>query len=715
MRLPQAMTIFRRETRDQFRDRRTLFIIFVLPILLYPMLGFGVVKLAEAFDNSQRSVVIIGADDLPESPALLSADGDGFDPELLENKNDAKLFGVKTFGRDSRWSDRAFRRAALREGLADVVVVVPPDLKKELKRETKPTKFDVAFDSADEKSRDTARAVREFLANWNDRVVQVRLKRDAKAEGYLQPVKTVADDVATREEASGSLWGKLFPFLLVMMSLTGAFYPAVDICAGEKERGTMETLLISPATRGEIVVGKFLTVLVFSMGTALLNLAGMAITGLQLARQVGAAGHANGSVLALGAPSAEAVAWMILLLLPLSVFFSALCLSLAIMARSMKEGQYYMTPLYMVVMPLVFVTLAPGVELSPFTSLVPVTGVALLLRSLLQGEYVEARRYFLPVLVPLIIYGMLALRWSVDQFRRESVLFRESERFSLVDWLRHIRRDRQPIPNSGAAVFCFALMLSSAWFLVSSMSSSVVGLVEGQLAFILGPPVLLSLFMTSSPGRTLRLQWPAARYLLIAAVLALTLNPLVSELRVIVDALFPIPEVIKAQLGEMMSRIPDLGTAVLFLAIVPAICEELAFRGFILSGLEHDFKPWSAILISAFLFGFLHVLLSLFQQLFNASLLGIVLGLLAVRSRSILPGMIFHAINNSLAIVLGTVTERASRVGLARHVFRDPTQALYHGYWVVLGGLISAVLLFVLIRDTGRGNRKPDAAGAEWV
>jgi sodium transport system permease protein len=713
MRLAQAVTIFKRETRDQFRDRRTLFMIFVLPILLYPMLGFGVVKLAEAFGNKSRSVVMIGVDDLPASPALLNPERTGFDLGVLNDPRDAKLFEVKTFGRNSDWTDRAYRRAALRERLTDVVVIVPPNLKAELAREWKPTEFDLSFDSADEKSRDTARAVKEFLANWNDKVVQARLKRDDKSEGYLQPVTTSADDVATREEASGSLWGRLFPFLLVMMSLTGAFYPAVDLCAGEKERGTMETLLVSPASRGEIVFGKFLTIIVFSMGTALLNLAGMAVTGIQLARQVGAVGG-GGSALALGAPSVEAIFWMILLLLPLSVFFSALCLALGIMARSMKEGQYYMTPLYMVVMPLVFVTLAPGVELSNFTSLVPVTGVALLLRALLQGEYIEARRYFLQVLIPLVVYGMLALRWAVEQFRRESVLFRESERFSLADWLRHVRRDRGPIPNSGAAVFCFTVMMAAAWFSFSSISTSAIGIVQGQAAYILGPTVVLALWLTSSPRRTLRLYWPATRYLLIAAALAIAINPLAGELRVVVDTLFPISDVVKAGLNEMMGKIPDLGTAILFLAIVPAICEELAFRGFILSGLEHDFKPWSAILFSAFLFGFLHVLLSLFQQLFNASLLGIILGLLAIRSRSILPGIVFHAINNTLAIVLGTVAEKAGPEGVARHVFRDSFQALYHVHWVVFGGIVSAFLIYLLVRDTGRGDKKFDTTGTDW-
>ncbi len=190
--------------------------------------------------------------------------------------------------------------------------------------------------------------------------------------------------MATARELGGSVWSRLFPFLLVMMSLTGAFYPAIDFCAGEKERGTMETLLISPASRAEIVMGKFLTVMLASVMTALLNLLSMGLTGLQLASQVGALaadGGRRAAAAVLAPPTLQAAFWMVLLLIPLAAFFSAVCLSLAVLARSMKEGQYYMTPLYLVCLPLVFLTLAPGIELDLFYSLVPITGVALLLRA----------------------------------------------------------------------------------------------------------------------------------------------------------------------------------------------------------------------------------------------------------------------------------------------------------------------------------------------
>jgi sodium transport system permease protein len=143
----------------------------------------------------------------------------------------------------------------------------------------------------------------------------------------------------------------------------------------------------------------------------------------------------------------------------------------------------------------------------------------------------------------------------------------------------------------------------------------------------------------------------------------------------------------------MMKNVPNLGTAVLLFAAIPAVCEELAFRGFILTGLERGHRTRSAILLSALLFGFMHVLLSLFQQLFNATLLGLVLGLLAVRSRSILPGIVFHFINNALGIVMATLMANGAHHSVATWLYRNPTGQLYHWWWVLLSVLISVTLL----------------------
>src|SRR5262249_52760149 len=156
------------------------------------------------------------------------------------------------------------------------------------------------------------------------------------------------------------------------------FHPAVDLTAGEKERGTMETLLISPASREEIVAGKFLTVWVFSAGSTLLNLLSMGLTATQFS-----------GVLQRDLVHPLGLIGCVVLLLPLSAFFSALALAIGAFARSSKEGQYYLVPVFLVTMPLTLASMVPGVELNLFTSLLPVAGVSLLMQRVIASSSVQ--------------------------------------------------------------------------------------------------------------------------------------------------------------------------------------------------------------------------------------------------------------------------------------------------------------------------------------
>lgn len=705
-----VLLIFRREVRDQLRDRRTIFMIFLLPVILYPSLGMGLLKLTEAFEDRPRTVVIIGADSLPESPPfppLLNADQTGFHPDLFDSPREAAQLHVLRVPADSPWASAEVRRERLRDHVADVAVLVPPDIKERLES-LRSDAIPIAYYSAGDKSQNTYLRVDRLLSRWSKAIGDERLAKEEKPADFAEPVKTEAQDVAKVEESGATTWARLFPFLLVIMALTGAFYPAIDLCAGEKERGTMETLLISPATRTEIVLGKFFTVMLASILSALLNIVSMGLTGYKFAGVLNVSrSAARAAAPMIQPPSLGSAFWMILLLIPLSAFFSALCVSLAVLARSMKEGQYYITPLYLTALPLIFITLVPGTELNLFYSLVPITGVALLLRSLMLGEYAIALRYFLPVLLPTIFYGFLALRWAVDQFNRESVLFREAERFNLRYWLLHLWRDRGPRPTAGEALVCFVAMLVAAWFAAQFLPTTPTGIVLGQLIYVALPTIGLSVLLTSDPLGTLRIRPPAPKYLAVAVALVLALNPLQMELRLWVEALFPISGVLQDALKGMMAGFPDLTTAVLVLALMPAICEELAFRGFILSGMESEHRTRSAIWISALLFGFLHVLISLFNQIFNATLIGLVLGLIAVRSRSLLPGVVFHFLNNAMAIVLATFAANEANRWLATWIYRDIDRVIYHYHWLALGAVVSALLLAWLVRDRPGAGTKP--------
>jgi sodium transport system permease protein len=639
--------IWVRELRDQLRDRRTLFMIAVLPMLLYPVLGFAVLKFASGFVAAPSTIGIAHGKrtvGFPPQAAKPAANPPLNYPLLIPPSFGADDNGAP--GAGSLLADARVRlvflegdgQHALKTKQVDLVLTAPDDFWERLEAGEQPEVRLQAIEGSDH-GRQAALRLYLALAAWKKQVTEVRLVHRGLPPDFSEPLAIVdltapKNAAAAAAESLLSLLIRIFPFMLVMWSLAGALYPAVDVCAGEKERGTMETLLISPAGREEIVLGKFLTIWVFSAGTAVLNLVSMGLSTMQFRDQ-----------LPQGGLSAAAIAWCILLVLPLSAFFSAVSLAIGAYARSSKEGQYYLMPLFLVTMPLIFLTLAPGVELNPFYSMVPVTGVALLMQRLMTSAGLEQVPwlYFGPVLAPVALYSWLALRWAIDQFQREEVLFREAERLDVALYLRRLFRQKEPLPTAGQALFCFAALLVLSWLSfglghgLTLLGRNLIVL----LAFVAAPTLLMALMLTTRPQRALGLCHPQTVYVLAA----LLLIPL-AELAYQILSQFPAPmallrdRVTYIEAARVLDGGGDPGPWWLYmfvLAVLPGVCKEIAFRGFILTGLCRRFPPFTAILLSSFLYAVFHM--NVFM-LVPAFLLGVVLGLLAWRSGSVLPGMV---------------------------------------------------------------------------
>lgn len=634
-----------RELRDQLRDRRTIFMIAVLPLLLYPVLGVAIVQFAVGTSENPSTVGLVGKEYLPQwSPKSL-----GFQPGSVaawfsQSPCQPGLGGclnaaalVLTWRAQSepsplliddafpgRYFDRRDDQALLRvqflqendlkpleQRQVDLIAIVEPDFAQKLAAGGRPN-LRILERQGDRASQAAVRRFYAVLTRWKILVREALLARLGATSADIDPFDVIDPERnrSTDELASQGfveLLVKLFPFLLVMWSLAGALYPAVDLCAGEKERGTMETLLISPASREEIVWGKFLTIWIFSAATALLNLTSMGITTWN-----------GGGLIPAGALGIQALAWCVLLVLPLSAFFSALCLSVGAYARSSKEGQYYLMPLFLVTMPLVFLTLAPGVELNPFYSLVPVTGVALLMQRLMISTIDKVPwLYFAPVVAPIILYSWLALRWAIEQFRREEVLFREAERLDLGLWLRQVFRDKEALPSTGQALFCFVLIMALRWFFFSGTSDHplLVSTAVAYLAFAAAPPLFMSLMLTTRPALGLRLRRPSWSALAMAGLLAVLMLPPLAALTNYILSQFPILKRLLLERNPLVENLlsaSQTGDATwwsyfLVLGVIPAVFEELAFRGFILSGLERRLSPWSSVVISSAFFALYHM------------------------------------------------------------------------------------------------------------
>ena len=726
MNIANVKLILAREVRDQMRDQRTLFMIFVLPVLLYPLLGTAYFEVFQ-LRTQTMSVLIVGGQQLEKSPTPLIQDG-GFAPDLfLDGREEAKL--LKLTMSDETSSDAcAFEDARIdaerqvRDKKYDAAIVFPPDFaqrldgyRKAIQAETaariagashKPERAapaggttavaeipqpKIIYTTANERSLMASSRLAGVLNRWMDEVGKANLVAGGLPPEAVRPFEVIGANLSSSTAGkAANIWSRLLPILMILWAMTGAFYPAIDLCAGEKERGTLETLLSSPAERSEIVLGKLLTIMVFSMATAALNLICVSVTGGLVVRQIPG----------FGGPPATAMIWLALAMVPASALFSALCLALASFARSTKEGQYYLMPLLLLTLPLTIMPAMPGVELNLGTALLPVSGMVLLLKTLLEGSYGQALQFLPVVLAVTFAACWLSVRWAVEQFNTESVLFRESERFDVGLWFKRLVRERGPLPSVAEGVFCGVVVLAVSFILraaaaqphdFGSLARSTLVL---QLAGIVTPALIMAVMLTRSTRRTLRLTLPRWRMVPAAAVLAVALHPFILALGSLIVWLYPIAPEVQAKFEEMQRLFAsgNVWMVVLVVAAMPAICEELAFRGFILSGCGSLGNNRRAIVVSAVFFGLAHGML---QHSIGTFFMGLVLGYLVVRSGSLLPGMVFHFLNNAMLVLAAKVTpeliDRFPTLGLLVH----PTSQGVTYQWPVylFGGVTSLALL----------------------
>ena len=778
--------LFLREVRDQLRDKRTLFMVAVLPVLLYPALGLGMVQMTVLFRETPQTVVVLGAEDLP-GPELI--DEDRFAAVWFDDPGTADKLRVVTGTaavEEDRQTDAALldaaeevraahrrveeasaalqtalnagdaaaaaglrsrleaaeRRRATRfaESGIQALILVPATLKERIaeldrrlqSRNAAPSESPVRgpagtiaepdvrplvlHESANEKSRLAYARIAGVLQNWERAVLTERLATAGLPADLPAPVAPRGLSLSSPEERSAGVWSKLFPALVVLMTISGAFYPAVDMAAGEKERGTMETLLICPASRGEIVCGKFLAVLTFSLGTAALNLFSAGITGGYVASLAGPGPAANLNGLA--PPGPASLAWVATLMVPLAAFYSALCLALATFAKSNKEGQYYLYPILMVSVGLTVFCLSPLVELTPLYAVLPVVNVSLLLKSLLAAGGTGGALPYVPVvLLSSVGYAGLALWWAVEQFKREDVLFREAERFSLKGWIKHLLREKEPTPTFGEAAFAFVTVLLLQFAMMGPMRRALEAAAPGtegnaafrlviiqQLVTVAFPVLAMGLLLTASVRRTFRFRLPDWKLTAVAAALPFCLQPLLSvATHWLTGRFFPELPAGFAEFSASMGAVP-LPLALLAVAIAPAICEELAFRGFLLSGFARTRRPWLAVGLSACAFGVVHIVP---QQVFAATLAGLILGTIAWKGRSLWPCVLFHVLFNGQQVLAGRAqTGELGPVGDLWHSLMFD-EAGYRGVTLALCAAGTTALLIWLSRyERGNANAK---------
>jgi sodium transport system permease protein len=394
-----VLTVFRKELLEVSRDRRTLFFMIAMPLLLIPLLiQITTDFVADAEQEAASATLdyaIFGSERLPEV-ARAFAEAPGFAAASLH--------------------DPAEIPAAVADDRIDLALVILPAGSDEQHV------VELYYDNApiSSKVQPRTKAVLDGLGVElrRQRLAAFGIHDPAMLQGVIEPVVMVPRGIAPMREVMGERVGGMLPYLFIIFCFLGAMYPAIDLAAGEKERGTLETLLLVPIPRGRVVLGKFLVVFVAGVVAALLTLVGL---GGWLAWRSSELGGELGAVLtAIGTVDLVLIAAM---LVPTAAIFASLLLGISIYAKSFKEAQSYIAPLNMLVILPAFLAMLPGVELDWATASIPITNISLAIKELIKGTMDHS---MLVVILGSSTVLAGALLWAATWwFGREDVLFRQ--------------------------------------------------------------------------------------------------------------------------------------------------------------------------------------------------------------------------------------------------------------------------------------------------
>lgn len=397
--------VYLKELLELSRDRKTLMFVILLPILIFPvifgLLGLVAANVTASAQAEEHKYVIINADKAP-----------AFAEQLFYHKNFKQVATELT--------EPEALRQAIRGGQFDLAVIIPADF-TDGSTELVQSQWTVIYNTA---------PVLDLIGNYLKDVVkdysrQLQLARlesvgvtGKQVDAVLEPVQINKVSSAENRENLGEKLGGWIAYLLVPLCFMGCSYPAIDIGAGEKERGTLETLLICPISRSSLVLGKFLTVLTTGLATALITVLSFGGWGYLIGSLAGVDVVAK----AMSALGFTDLMLILAMLIPLTMIFASALLSLSIYARSFKEAQNYIGPMSILVFVPLALALLPGVELNWKTALIPMTNISLCIKELVKGT-IDMGILSLVIASTVLLAGIL-IAFCVSWFQREKVLFR---------------------------------------------------------------------------------------------------------------------------------------------------------------------------------------------------------------------------------------------------------------------------------------------------
>ncbi len=389
--------IFKKELKETLRDKRTLIMMLVIPILIFPLILNVVVGVSSSFEESAENKTLkIG---------ILGEPDDYFAQKLDEIPN---ALGPKTL--IPYHGDSIKMRADLKEEKLDLIFIYDSKFSEKLDK-MEPTKLVCSFDKTNIGYDQRAQKYVQFIEAGE------KLKRYETLninEQQSTPFEIAYENSASNQKMIGELVGGFLPYIFIAFGFMGCMYPAIDLFTGEKERGTIETLLTTPVSRWQFLVGKMLVIILSGLMASFFALLGLflSINFMDIIPDPEIMKVVN-QILSIGF-----VLKLFFLLLPLTVFFAGIMIPIAVYTKTFKEAQSIIAPLNILVLLPAMAGLFPGIELNIKTAMIPILNIVLTTKGLIGG-HIDYSLLALSFLVMLIL-AVIAVMISFKQFGKES-------------------------------------------------------------------------------------------------------------------------------------------------------------------------------------------------------------------------------------------------------------------------------------------------------
>lgn len=641
-------TLVKKEFLDVFRDRKTVIMMLVIPVILYPLIFIGVMQLVSMISSSMDKQTYRIAIEAEDNGAFLQKM-----EEAKEHADEETTDEETTDGKETEYELILVDADSITD-YEEALNAEEIDAYISGKLQDGKLQYDVYYLSSENNSSYARNIVMDIFDEYKEELTKEKItEAGLDVHEILESIVYEEEDIASNEQSLGSIMGSILPFMLIVSLLMGTMYPAIDTTAGERERGTLETILTLPVTNRQLIVSKFFTVAMIGIISALLNIVSMGGIAFYMYQIMDLQSDAQVFDMMQFVP---ALLVCILTVFAFSLFISAVTMCVTAFAKSYKEANNYVTPLMLVVMFVGYIGFIPNVELNRTMAMIPVANICLLIKNMLvfKVDYTAIA----VVLISNVAYAVFAILFLSKIYDSEAVLFGEGKAgIQLFEKRSNLKKGGLPELSDVWFVLVLTMMLV---LYAGSMLQIKFGLkgVFGTQMILLLVPLLIIWYTRKDIRQTYAFQQTKASGFVGGLFIILGMFCINLVLSTGMIKLFP------QSAGNIMTAFAELmdGSfleAFFVIAVTPAICEEMLFRGIVFQTMKKKYRITSAILAVGVLFGAYHMSLVKFLP---TGLLGIVLCYTVYVTGSIYPAMLMHFVNNGLSVIISYFPEQLGKV-----------------------------------------------------